>query len=96
MNEKQKDANIIHNLFAEFHCADDLGVIKSKLTEYVTTVRQETRAAAFKDAKRIAADFKRLDQDTLWQIYKTLSIETAIEAAANSVPDSEGKETPCG
>lgn len=48
----EKDANVIHNLFYEFHYADDLGVIKSKLSEYVATVRAEAKDAA--DSERQA------------------------------------------
>lgn len=50
----EKDANAIHKLFLEFHYADDLGVIKSKLSEYVATVRKEEREAVFKEAIEIA------------------------------------------
>lgn len=46
---RQQDINAIHNLFYEYHYADDLGVIKSKLAEYVATARQEAKEAAFKD-----------------------------------------------
>lgn len=48
MNEK--DSKAIHDLFYEFHESDNLGVIKSKLAEYVATVRQGARAAAWKKA----------------------------------------------
>lgn len=54
-------------------------------------VRQEARTAAFRDAAMIASDYRRLDRDTLWAKYKTLTVETALEAAANSVKDSEGE-----
>lgn len=42
---KQEDSKAIHDLFYVYHYADDLGVIKSKLAEYVATVRRE----AFKE-----------------------------------------------
>lgn len=45
---KREDINVIHNLFYEYHYADDLGVVKSKLAEYVATVRREEREATFK------------------------------------------------
>lgn len=46
--ENEKDANEIHKLFLEFHYADDLGVIKSKLAEYVATVRAEVWNETFR------------------------------------------------
>lgn len=75
----EKDANVIHNLFAEYHYADDLGVIKSKLAEYVATVRREEREAAFKDAAGIARAM------AVGETYETgrqkaLNIAAALEA----------------
>lgn len=74
-----KDSNVIHNLFAEYHYADDLGVIKSKVAEYVATVRREERVAAFSDAIRIAKDFRRKHHEDLYRQYNTLSLVEALE-----------------
>lgn len=48
------DRNKIDELFKEFHYADDLGVIKSKLTRYVAAVRKEVWQAALQFAKEEA------------------------------------------
>lgn len=48
---RDKDKKAIHDLFCEFHYADNLGLIKSKLVEYVATARREAREA---ERKRLA------------------------------------------
>lgn len=56
MNVDQTDRNVIHNLFAGFHYPDDLGVIKSKLAEYVATVRKEQIAQDIQLARDVWED----------------------------------------
>lgn len=64
--------------------------LQQRIVTALTTVRKEARAAAFKDAARIAGDFKRLDQDSLWQLYKTLTLEVALTQAAANTEEGGG------
>lgn len=67
----------------------ELGYVSADL---LATVRREEREAAFKDAAMIASDFRRLDCDSLWAKYKTLTLETAIlEASASEKGEMNGK-----
>lgn len=49
----EKDSKAVHDLFYEFHYPDDLGVIKSKIIEYVTTARREAIEETWKAAGRV-------------------------------------------
>lgn len=82
----ERDGNVIHNLFAEFHYADDLGVIKSKLAEYVTTVRKKARAAVFKEAIGMVATLPTQETMNYRRGYEegVRDAIRTIEAAANT------------
>lgn len=76
----EKDANVIHNLFAEYHYADDLGVIKSKLAEYVATVRAEALKEA---AKAVRGLYHKSEvSDSRWNA-AIVHAEAAVEQLAN-------------
>lgn len=70
--------------------ASKLG-LEEALLQLCATVRQKERAVAFKDAAMIVSDFRRLDQDTLWLRYKTLTPEAALEAAASESQRKSGQ-----
>lgn len=82
---EDKDKNVIHNLFYEFHYADDLGVIKSKLVEYVATVRKAEKVAAFK----AAADYIR-GQRFAMDRNMAKRLAEHFEAAAAAADSREG------
>lgn len=94
MNMKDKDANVIYNLFSEFHYADDLGVIKSKLTEYVTTIRQEERREVAmtigSELRRYGPNIRKVDLMTRFQ-----ELFREPEAAANETREDrqDGSQT---
>lgn len=79
-------ANIPMSAMSAQEFADLCRVVEAALT----TARKEEREAAFGEAERIASDFRRLDQDTLWSIYKTLSVETALVEAAATKGGNDG------
>lgn len=88
------DRNVIDKLFKEFHYADDLGVIKSKLTEYIAVVQQKARAAAFREAAILCREQESPEYDievmaSGWEDCK-LHCAEMLEAAVNSARDSEG------
>lgn len=85
--KNEKDENVIHNLFAEFHYADDLGVIKSKLAEYVATIRKEERQATWRDAIAEIESVARLASQGSVVALACVKIIERFEAAA-----TEGKK----
>lgn len=90
----EKDNQAIFNLFYEFHDTDNLGLLRSKLVDYVTTIRQEERRAAFKQVIEIASRHKEHSGYTLHQFgEESLDCRNVIwrelEAAANETREDK-------